>query len=271
MPELPEVETTCKGIAPHIAGQRISNIILRNANLRYRVSDNFKTDAIGSVIDKVERRAKYILLRTASGTMIIHLGMSGNLRVVQNDVPYNKHDHVDIIFDNSLCLRLHDPRRFGCVIWTQENPKQHKLLKDLGIEPFDSAFNGNLLFACSRGKKITIKQFIMDGRIVVGVGNIYASEALFLAGIDPRHPAGRVSKSRYEKLASTIQSVLREAIESGGTTLRDFLNGDGKPGYFQQRLRVYGREGESCLICSQPINQQVLGQRASYFCRYCQT
>lgn len=270
MPELPEVETTCKGIAPHISGQRINNIILRNPNLRYPITEEFQSQATGLIVDQVERRAKYILLRTSSGTIIIHLGMSGNLRVVSPATPPLKHDHVDIVFANDLCLRFHDPRRFGCIIWTTDNPGDHKLLKDLGVEPFDPTFTGNHCFVRSRGRKTTIKQFIMDGRIVVGVGNIYASEALFLAGIDPRRPAGRVSKIRYERLAGTIQSVLKEAIASGGTTLRDFLNGDGKPGYFQQCLRVYGRAGEPCRACGNAINQQVIGQRASYFCRRCQ-
>lgn len=271
MPELPEVETTRQGIAPHISGQRINNIILRNPNLRYPITAEFQSQATGLIVDRVERRAKYLLLSTSAGTIIIHLGMSGNLRIVAAKTPPVKHDHVDIVFTPGICLRFHDPRRFGCVIWTQEDPTDHKLLKNLGIEPFDDSFNGSHLFSCSRGKKITAKQFIMDNQVVVGVGNIYASEALFLAGIDPRSPAGRISKTRYEKLASTILSVLKEAISNGGTTLRNFLNGEGKPGYFQQSLRVYGRGGEPCLVCGRSITLQVLGQRASYFCGGCQT
>jgi formamidopyrimidine-DNA glycosylase len=270
MPELPEVETTRRGIAPHITGHTVSKVIVRESRLRWPVPKGLGRNLKGQRINSVERRGKYLLLQTGVGTLILHLGMSGSLRVVPANTPAEKHDHVDIVFENNQCLRLRDPRRFGSIFWTRNDPLQHERLAGLGPEPLDETLNGNYLFAKSRGRRITIKQFIMDSRVVVGVGNIYASESLFRAGIRPQREAGRISKVRYERLSSAIKQVISEAIQAGGTTLRDFTNSDGKPGYFSQQLNVYGRQGEPCYACGQKIQQVTLGQRASYFCPRCQ-
>jgi formamidopyrimidine-DNA glycosylase len=221
------------------------------------------------VITDVTRRGKYLFLHTAVGSVIIHLGMSGSLRVVSNNEAPGKHDHVDIVFDDCI-LRLRDPRRFGAVLWTARSPLQHKLIATLGPEPLSDAFDVDVLFARSRKRKLGIKPFIMDSKIVVGVGNIYASEALFRAGIRPTIAAGRVSRERYQRLVQAIKAVLAEAIAAGGTTLRDFVNGEGKPGYFQQTLQVYGRAGEPCVVCGNVIKQIQQAQRASYYCSHCQ-
>ena len=270
MPELPEVETTRRGIEPHIKAKQVSDVIVRHHQLRWPVPRGLKTKLTGHKIISVSRRAKYLLLGFDHGTLIIHLGMSGSLRIIDNSLAAQKHDHVDIVFDHGRALRLTDPRRFGCVLWTQNDPQQHELIADLGPEPLSDAFNGDYLFQRSRGRKSTVKQFIMDGKIVVGVGNIYASESLFLAGINPKRLAGKIGRERYDKLVDAIKQVLAAAIEQGGTTLRDFVGGDGKPGYFAQQLNVYGREGEPCRVCGTPIKQLVLGQRSTYYCPQCQ-
>lgn len=270
MPELPEVETTCRGIAPHIEGGRVASVTVRQRRLRYPVPVTLERELPGERIARVERRAKYLLLHARAGTVIIHLGMSGSLRIVAADAPVAKHDHVDLVFTGGVCLRLHDPRRFGAVLWTRDDPLAHKLLAKLGPEPLSDEFSGDYLHARSRGRQIAVKLLIMDNHVVVGVGNIYANEALFLAGIRPQTPAGRVSKRRYEALADAIQTVLRAAITQGGTTLRDFVNDAGKPGYFQQRLNVYGRSGEACRRCSAAIRCVTLGQRATCYCPRCQ-
>lgn len=270
MPELPEVETTRRGIAPHIEGGVVTEVVLRRRKLRYPVPPRLLVDLPGNVIESVERRGKYLLLRTEAGTVIIHLGMSGNLRLVDIATPVEKHDHVDIVIDGERALRFHDPRRFGAVLWSSGDPLQHELLSALGPEPLEGSFDGGYLFERSRKRKQAIKQFIMDSHTVVGVGNIYASESLFLAGIKPQLAAGKVSLVRYEKLVAAIQKVLRAAIEQGGTTLRDFVDGEGKPGYFQQQLNVYGREGEPCHQCGTAIKQLRQGQRATYYCPCCQ-
>ena len=218
----------------------------------------------------VERRAKYILISTKAGTLIIHLGMSGSLRIVKSNTPFDKHDHFDLILKNGDCLRLHDPRRFGSVLWTNKPPLEHKLLCKLGPEPISELFTAAKIYKLSRKRSVTIKQFIMNGHIVVGVGNIYASEALFLAGIHPRKAAGKISLVRYEKLVTAIKKVLAAAIKQGGTTLKDFTQSDGKPGYFQQKLNVYGRKDEACTVCKKPISHCMLGQRATYYCTQCQ-
>lgn len=270
MPELPEVETTRRGIAPHITGHSVSNVIVRDARLRWPVPRQLGRQLRGQVINAVERRAKYLLLRTDNGTLILHLGMSGSLRVVPADMPAEKHDHVDIVFDTGRCLRLRDPRRFGSIFWTRTDPLQHERLVGLGPEPLAATLNADYLFARSRGRKLAIKQFIMDSHVVVGVGNIYASESLFRAGIHPQAVAGKLGKPRYAKLEAAIKTVIAAAIKAGGTTLRDFTNSDGKPGYFSQQLNVYGRKGEPCPQCGAPIRHVVLGQRATYFCGKCQ-
>lgn len=270
MPELPEVETTRRGIEPHIKDKQVVDVIVRQPKLRWPVPRGLRQKLSGHSIQRVERRAKYLLLGFDHGTLILHLGMSGSLRIVPATDKPGKHDHVDIVIDNDTALRLTDPRRFGAVLWTTKDPIQHELLASLGPEPLSETFTGDYLFQRSRGRKSTIKQFIMDGKVVVGVGNIYASESLFLAGINPKREAGKVSRERYEKLVTAIKQVLAAAIKQGGTTLRDFVGGDGKPGYFSQQLNVYGREGESCHSCGKEVKQIVLGQRSTYYCPHCQ-
>lgn len=270
MPELPEVETTRSGIAPHIEGRVVTEVVLRRRKLRYPVPRALLVELPGQVIEQVGRRAKYLLLRTAAGTVLVHLGMSGSLRLVAADTPAEKHDHIDIVFGNGQALRLRDPRRFGAVLWLSGDPMRHKLLTSLGPEPLSEAFDADYLYRRSRRRKQAVKQFIMDSHTVVGVGNIYASEALFRAGIRPQLAAGRLSRPRCEALVVAIRAVLGLAIEQGGTTLRDFVDGDGRPGYFKQRLQVYGRVGEPCRQCEKPIKQLRQGQRASYYCPVCQ-
>ena len=269
MPELPEVETTRRGIAPYVEGLRVTQVIVRERRLRWPIPEDLDVRLSGQLIERVERRAKYLLLYAESGCLISHLGMSGSLRLVPADTPVAKHEHVDIVMESGLALRYHDPRRFGSMLWSVD-PLQHQLLQKLGPEPLSEAFDGERLFAQSRGKSIAIKPFIMDNAVVVGVGNIYASEALFAAGIDPRRAAGTVSRARYLKLTVAIKSILAHAIERGGTTLRDFVGGDGQPGYFQQELFVYGRAGEFCKCCGSTLRDIRLGQRASVYCPKCQ-
>jgi len=270
LPELPEVETTRRGIAPHIIGQTVRKVIIRNGNLRWPVPLHLDQTLQNHAVFTIDRRGKYILVRFEHGTLILHLGMSGSLRVMFDATAPLKHDHVDFEFTGNRLLRYHDPRRFGSILWTSDNPYQHKLLADLGPEPLQPDFNGDHLFHASRGRTQAVKTFIMDSHVVVGVGNIYASEALFAGGIRPQALAGKVSRDRYWKLAAAIRSILNKAISKGGTTLRDFTNSDGKPGYFQQKLNVYGRDQLPCRKCKQPIQLLVIGQRASYFCRHCQ-
>ena len=270
MPELPEVETTRRGIAPHIEGQRISDVVVRHHQLRWPVPQGLKKKLSGSRINNVSRRAKYLLLGFDHGTLILHLGMSGSLRIIDSKLPAEKHDHIDIVLNSGKALRLTDPRRFGAVLWTIKDPSHHELIAHLGPEPLHDTFNSDYLFQQSRKRKSSIKQFIMDGKVVVGVGNIYDSESLFLAGINPKRIAHKISKARYEKLTAAIKQVLAAAIEQGGTTLRDFIGGDGKPGYFAQKLNVYGREGEPCHQCGTTIKQITQGQRSTYYCPSCQ-
>jgi formamidopyrimidine-DNA glycosylase len=274
MPELPEVETTRRGIAPYLVGRRISKVVLRRADLRWPIPAEISTLLPGQRIEAVERRAKYLLLQTEIGSALLHLGMSGMLRVLPPDALLGKHDHVDILLEPSSghaerVLRFTDPRRFGSLLW-QPAGTTHELLANLGPEPLTDAFDGDLLWQRSRGRKAAVKLFLMDNAIVVGVGNIYASEALFAAGIDPRKSAGSISRARYVRLAGEVKRILAWAIERGGTTLRDFLNPDGAPGYFFRELFVYGREGEPCRVCGTPIRQVVLGQRSTFWCSRCQ-
>ncbi len=270
MPELPEVETTCRGIAPHIVNQTITKVIVRDRRLRWPVPRNINATLSNHIVTSVTRRAKYILVNFSAGTLIIHLGMSGRLHFIKSDTPVVKHDHVDIVMNNGYCLRYHDPRRFGSIHWTTSNPEQHKLLSVLGIEPLGDNLTAEYLSAHARKRKVSIKQFIMDSHIIVGVGNIYASESLFLAGINPKIAAGKISTARFQKLATAIQQVLTAAINQGGTTLRDFTQSDGKPGYFKQQLNVYGRADLPCTRCGSSIKQIVQGQRATYYCSSCQ-
>lgn len=269
MPELPEVETTRRGIEPHVVGQRVRRVIVRDARLRWPVPEDLDVRLSGQRIEAVERRAKYLLIKAERGTLIGHLGMSGSLRLVPADQPPAKHEHVDIELESGLSLRYTDPRRFGALLWTQD-PLAHVLLSKLGPEPLTAAFDGGRLYELSRGRSMAVKPFIMDNAVVVGVGNIYAAEALFAAGIDPRRAAGSISRARYDRLAEEIKKVLARSIESGGTTLRDFIGGDGAPGYFKQELFVYGRKGEFCKVCGTGLQEIRLGQRASVYCRKCQ-
>lgn len=270
MPELPEVETTRRGIAPHIENNIIEKIVVRNRSLRWPIPTGLDKKLTQKKINSVTRRGKYLLINTDVGTLILHLGMSGSLRIIATNTPVEKHDHFEIQFNNGICLRLRDPRRFGAVLWTQKDPLQHKLLENLGPEPLDSVFTHNHLFEKSRKRKTTVKQFIMDSKVVVGVGNIYASESLFLAGIDPQRLAGTVSKERYQILTKAIKKILRSAIKQGGTTLKDFTSSDGKPGYFKQKLKVYDRKDQPCLVCNNPIKHLSLGQRSTFYCIHCQ-
>lgn len=269
MPELPEVETSRRGISPWLEHQRIEQVTVRERRLRWPVPATIRKHLEGQVIRSLKRRAKYLLLETDNGTALLHLGMSGSLRIINPDEPAGKHDHIDIQLDNGKALRFRDPRRFGSFLWAKD-PAKHPLLRSLGPEPLGSDFDGRYLWQRARGRKVAIKPFIMNANVVVGVGNIYASEALFLAGIHPKRAAGRVSLARMHQLAEAIKTVLQRAIKAGGTTLRDFSGGDGEPGYFRQELGVYGREGEPCRQCNADIALVVLGQRSTYYCKACQ-
>jgi len=271
MPELPEVETSRRGISPHILNQTVTNVIIRQKKLRWPISAGLKKDIINQPIEAIERRGKYILLKTRAGTAILHLGMSGSLHIVEHKTAAGKHDHIDFQFSNGKSLRLHDPRRFGSVLWTRADAYRHKLLKDLGPEPLSDEFTGEYLFQSSRRRKASIKSFIMNSHIVVGVGNIYACESLFIAKINPNRQASRISRQRYEVLADTIKTILSQAIKQGGTTLKDFTHHDGKPGYFKQFLHVYGKTDEPCTICLQPIKRIIQQQRSTFYCSHCQS
>ena len=270
MPELPEVETTARGIRPHVVGKKITAVLVRDARLRWPVPKNLPQHLVGNMIEQVERRAKYLLLRTHSGTLLIHLGMSGNLRILPANTPAQLHDHVDVVFADHTCLRLRDPRRFGAMLWCDGDPQTHKLLRTLGPEPLGDGFDGDYLFRATRKRKVAIKQFLMNQNIVVGVGNIYASEALFLAGINPRRAAGKVTKEQSARLVAEIKNVLNYAITQGGTTLRDYVGSNGDSGYFQLKLNVYGKEGEPCPRCGSLIKQIRQGQRSTFYCGQCQ-
>lgn len=270
MPELPEVETTRRGIAPHIENNTITKVIVRNRSLRWPIPTGLNTKLKDQKITSVTRRAKYLLLKTHRGSLIVHLGMSGSLRILSSSEAVEKHDHFELQFKDGICLRLRDPRRFGCVSWTKDDPQEHKLISHLGPEPLDKTFNAELLFEKSRKRKTSIKQFIMDAKIVVGVGNIYASESLFLAGIHPKRLAGKITKQNSKELTAAIKKILIQAIKQGGTTLKDFQSSDGKPGYFQQKLKVYDRKGEACATCKKPIKCITLGQRSTFYCSACQ-
>ena len=270
MPELPEVETSRRGIEPHVVGQEIVGVTIRERRLRWPVSEDVENHLPGQTITSVDRRAKYLLINTTGGTAILHLGMSGHVSIVDRDTPAGIHDHVDIGLASGRALRLRDPRRFGSLHWS-DDPNTHWLLKDLGPEPLGDEFAGEYLWRKSRGRRVAVKQFIMNANVVVGVGNIYASESLFLAGINPRRAAGRIALPRYEALAGSIREVLQRAIRAGGTTLRDYYGGFGEAGWFQQELDVYGREDEPCHRCDRPVTAIVQGQRATYYCTRCQT
>ncbi len=271
MPELPEVETTRRGLEPLLAGRTVTDVVVRERRLRWPVPRDLRATLRGRTITRVGRRAKYLLVDLGGGTLILHLGMSGTLRVVPKDTALVAHDHLDVVLDAGQVLRFRDPRRFGAALWTAKDPAEHPLLAELGPEPLGNAFHARHLFDRSRGRRAAVKTFVMDGHVVVGVGNIYASEALHLAGIHPRRAAGRISLERYERLAGAIRTVLGNAIDAGGTTFRDFVNELGRPGYFARSLMAYDRAGEPCLTCGEAtIRQEVIGQRSSYFCPRCQ-
>ncbi|KJZ17785.1 5-hydroxymethyluracil DNA glycosylase [Halomonas sp. S2151] len=308
MPELPEVETTRRGIAPHVQGREIREVLVRQSRLRVPVPEDLADRLIGARLGEIRRRAKYLLLPVLSGeggesaesveigetvastegtctgasraddgggvrekgTLLWHLGMSGSLRIARLGELPRKHDHVDLVLEDGVILRYHDPRRFGFVDWLRDDEAHDTRLSRLGPEPLSQAFDGARLYALSRGRQAAVKPFLMDNAVVVGVGNIYASEALFLAGIDPRRAAGRIGRERYDRLAAAAKEVLAAAITQGGTTLRDFVSGTGEPGYFAQRLNVYGRAGAPCRRCGGELKHVTLGQRASVFCPRCQ-
>lgn len=270
MPELPEVEVSRLGIQPHVESKTITKIVIRQPKLRWMIPNQIM-ESQGQKILNVKRRAKYLLLETSVGHIILHLGMSGSLTVQPANKTTGKHDHLDIVLSDGQCLRLNDPRRFGACLWWPVSEDEPSLLSHLGPEPLTDTFDGSYLYSKTKTRSLPIKNLIMDNKVVVGVGNIYASEALFLAGIDPRRSANGISSKRIQQLAMHIKAVLAKAIEQGGTTLKDFLGADGKPGYFKQELNVYGRKGEACFKCGTSIQTQTIGQRNSYFCHRCQT
>jgi len=269
MPELPEVEITRRGIEPSLAGRTLTGAIVRHRGLRWPVRRSLAAVLRGKRVMAVRRRGKYLIIEFERGALLLHLGMSGSLRVLSARVPPGPYDHFDLCIGEKV-LRLRDPRRFGAVIWWPGDANTHPLLAGLGVEPLSEAFDGDVLYRATRGRRVSIKQLVMNARIVVGVGNIYASESLFRAGIRPATPAGKVSRARCARLATALRDTLNDALAAGGSTLRDFVNADGAPGYFQQRYLVYDRAGEPCRACGQPIRRTVQGQRATYYCAVCQ-
>jgi len=271
MPELPEVETTRRGIEVHALGHRIERIVVREARLRWPVSPEVASESAGRHIVAVGRRGKYVSFALEDGGhLLLHLGMSGSVRVVAMTTPPFRHDHVDIVLDSGRALRLNDPRRFGSLHYIHGDPARHPLLAHLGPEPLDGVLDGDYLHARSRGRRSAVKAFLMDSRVVVGIGNIYANEALYRARIHPARAAGRISLARYRRLAEAVKAVLAEAIAAGGTTLRDFTASDGRPGYFRQQLDVYGRAGKPCRRCGTALTERRLGQRSTVYCPNCQ-
>jgi formamidopyrimidine-DNA glycosylase len=271
MPELPEVETTRRGIAPLIVNQAVVRVRVHNMALRWPVSTELGTQLAGQQIMRVSRRSKYLLIACSRGTLLVHLGMTGHLRCAPTRTARRrKHDHVEIQLSGGTTLIYNDSRRFGAILWTSGDPLQHPLLVKLGPEPFSAAFSTDYLYALSRGRRVAVKPFLMNAQVVVGVGNIYANEALFRAGVSPKRCAGQIGRAAYGRLVDAVVEVLEEAIEAGGTTIRDFAASDGKPGYFVQELRVYGRAEQPCVNCHEPIRHTRLGQRSTYYCPVCQ-
>lgn len=270
MPELPEVETTRLGIAPHITGLQVSGLTVRHPTLRWPIPADLLQHIQNQTLQRIDRRAKYLLFYFDSGCLLVHLGMSGSLRILTAHLPPAKHDHVDISFGKNCMLRYTDPRRFGAILWLGKNPEQHPLLKKLGPEPLSKDFTGEHLYTLSRNRKLTVKQFIMDQAVVTGTGNIYANEALFASGILPTRAINSIALEEYDRLAAHIKRILSAAIAQGGTTLRDFTNSDGKPGYFRQQLHAYGRSGLPCTQCQKPLQEIRINGRTSVFCGQCQ-
>ncbi len=270
MPELPEVETTLRGLAPHLTGQRIAGVAIRHPQLRWPIPRNLPKLLCGQTIRSIRRRAKYLFIECGNGTLILHLGMSGSLRILPADTLAEKHDHFDLLLAKGMLLRLRDPRRFGAVLWHEGDPAQHPLLARLGVEPLEKEFDAAYLHRATRKRSAAVKLVIMDSHVVVGVGNIYANEALFRAGIPPQLAANRLSLARCAQLVQTVRETLSEAIQMGGSSLRDYVDSNGNPGYFQQHYWVYGRAGEPCRVCGTLIKQIRQGQRSSFYCPCCQ-
>jgi formamidopyrimidine-DNA glycosylase len=270
VPELPEVETTRRGIEPHVVGRRITRVQVHDRRLRWPVDPRIAGAVAGTTILRAGRRAKYLLIETDAGTLILHLGMSGSLRVLPVGTPRIAHDHVDIELDSGQTLRFNDPRRFGSLFFTPDDPALHPLLKKLAPEPLEPAFDGEYLWKVTRRRSVAIKQLIMNSQLVVGVGNIYASEALFRARIRPRRQARKLTRPECAKLARAIKATLAMAVKVGGTTLRDYVGADGNPGYFRQKLYVYERDGQPCRVCGNPVKHFTQGQRSTYWCAHCQ-
>lgn len=270
MPELPEVETTLRGIERFVVGHRIEQAVLRHTGLRWPITRGFASHVVGQTVQQLRRRAKYLIFDLDAGAILLHLGMSGSLRVLPAHTPVRPHDHVDLVLDSDRVIRFNDPRRFGCVLWVAEDPLQHPLLASLAPEPLSDEFDADYLADACRGRSVAIKQLLMNGQVVVGVGNIYASEALFRSRIRPRRSARRLRREEIAALVQAVKDVLQDAIRAGGTTLRHYVNAEGNPGYFRQKLFVYGRSGEPCLVCGSAIKHFVQGQRSTYFCPSCQ-
>lgn len=270
MPELPEVEITRRGIEPFVLGKTITGVIVRNPNLRQRVPRNFARLVLGRRVERLRRRGKYLLFECDAGSLIVHLGMSGSLRVIEPQSAPRKHDHVDLVFGGSA-LRLRDPRRFGIVVWSRGDSSRHPLLARLGVEPLSEEFSPDFLYRITRGRNVGIKQLLMNAAVVVGVGNIYANESLFKAGIHPRVSVKRLSRARCARLVDAVRETLAAAIAAGGSSLRDFVHSDGSSGYFQQHYYVYGRAALPCRVCGTRIRMARLGQRSSFYCSTCQT
>ncbi len=270
MPELPEVETTRRGLEPHLVGRRIRDVVVRNPNLRWPVPGDLSQRLRGGKIEAVRRRGKYLLFDVNQGHLLVHLGMSGRLTIVPEELPARKHDHIDVRFEGRKALRLTDPRRFGAMLWLEGAAEGHALLKHLGLEPLERGFTGKALHASARGRKVAVKLFLMNARVVTGVGNIYANEALFRAGVHPLRSSGRISPQRWDRIAEAVRATLKHAVEKGGTTLRDFASADGAPGYFLAECAVYGREGKPCVKCRAPIKAVRQGQRSTFYCPRCQ-
>jgi formamidopyrimidine-DNA glycosylase len=270
MPELPEVETTRRGVDPHVVGRKIVALAVHEPRLRWRVPDSLPAQVAGQRVRQTGRRAKYLLIELDSGTLLLHLGMSGSLRVLPAETPRLAHDHFDLLLDSGLTLRFNDPRRFGSLHYTTGNLDEHPLLRRLAPEPLQESFNAEYLWRITRKRKVAIKQLLMNSSLVVGVGNIYASEALFRARIRPKRQARSLTRSEVAKLARAVRAVLTMAIKVGGTTLRDYVGADGNPGYFRQKLYAYERAGKPCRVCRGPIKQIAQGQRSTYYCPTCQ-
>jgi formamidopyrimidine-DNA glycosylase len=270
VPELPEVETTRRGLEPHLSNRQVQAVILRNRSLRWPVPETLAEHIAGFSVVGIIRRGKYLLIAFPHGHLLIHLGMSGSLRIVSRELPANKHDHVDIVFDEDVVLRFNDPRRFGSILWVEGDYRQHPRLRNLGPEPLGTDFTGQYMYDIAHGRNLPIKSFLMDSRIVVGVGNIYANESLFISGIHPLRKSGRISLIRYQRLSRAVVKVLQLAIKQGGTTLRDFVQIDGTPGYFKQQLFVYGRAGLPCERCGNILKEVRVNQRSTVYCLKCQ-